>query len=230
MQQTLLTKEAEVMAREERRVTAAPPVAAAVAATTVGEMVDVEAVDVVTTAGETVDEGATAPAVETTVASSPASTAEEGAEEAPVDEGEAVAQQDQRVIDPLEELAKEGISPEIARAATDVLRESLLAAGASERVEDRDEMTRHAIDVFQRTPFGKKSYEWIHGRGWAVVPLFSADDVDDKTRFMAEQVDEGLLYKVSDGHFEIPKKFKVPNINEEKRWMIDPETHRNTRS
>lgn len=129
-------------------------------------------------------------------------------------------------IDPVQELLDLGISGDAARAATQTLRARILAARALERVEDRHEEVRLAIDEFKQTAFGRQSDAWLHGRGWALVPLFSAAAVHDETSSMTKTVEDNLLYKVSEGHFELPENFSAPRINGEHRYMVDPNERR----
>lgn len=129
-------------------------------------------------------------------------------------------------IDPVQELLDLGISGDAARAATQALRARILAARDLERVEHRHEEVRLAIDEFKQTAFGRQSYAWLHGRGWALVPFFSAESVVEKTSSMARTVEDTLHHKVSEGHFEIPDNFSAPRINGEERYMVDPQENK----
>lgn len=124
-------------------------------------------------------------------------------------------------IDPVQELLDLGISGDAARAATQTLRARILTARELERVQARHEEVRLAIDEFKQTAFGRQSYAWLHGRGWALVPHFSTEAVLEKTSSMARTVEDKLLHKVSEGHFEIPENFSAPRINGEHRYMVD---------
>lgn len=125
-------------------------------------------------------------------------------------------------IDPVQMLLDLGISGDAARAATQTLRTRILKARALERVEDRHEEVRLAIEEFKQTAFGRQSDAWLHGRGWALVPVFSTEAVLEKTSSMTKTVEDNLLHKVSEGHFEIPKNLGAPRINGEHRYMVDP--------
>ncbi|CAM9183210.1 unnamed protein product [Ectocarpus sp. 12 AP-2014] len=176
----------------------------------------VAAAEVQTTAGETVDGGATVTA-----------------DEAPAESVD-IQQQDEHAtptepfagIDPLKELMALNITDDAAREAVQTLRSALLAAHKLETAEDQHVAVRVAIDAFMQTDFARQSREWLYDRGWALVPLFSRGDVGEKTSSMARTVEAKLLQKTLEGNYEIPDNFSAKRIKGQPRYMLDPKGRR----
>lgn len=123
----------------------------------------------------------------------------------------------------IEEMTKKGVTEEMAVEAVQALRSSILAA-AKEVVDTRDTMVREAIDAFKGTKFGLLAYQWVHDRGYMVIPLFPHGvGGDDKRRAMTQKIQEKFLRKKADGRFEVTTAVKrqYNRIESQQRWMVD---------
>lgn len=86
----------------------------------------------------------------------------------------------------------------------------------------------HAVDVvireFRDSPYGKVASRLLNETGKVLVPLFSVDNVADKTKYMLSQVKQRLLVKNDGGELIVSEKVlkNERRIKSELRFMVNP--------
>ena len=118
-----------------------------------------------------------------------------------------------------------GIAETDARNSVQVLVAAVQAADELNTHIERHHAVDTAIRQFRDSAYGRVALDLVNKQGKVLVPLFSTDQVADKTRRMLSRVEEGLLVKNNDGELVVSDNAlkNEPRIKSEPRLMINPE-------
>lgn len=120
---------------------------------------------------------------------------------------------------------RHGIDESDARDSVHVLTAAVRAADDLPTCIERHHAVDTAIRHFQNSAYGRAALHLINEQGKVLVPLFSTDQVAEKTRFMLSRVQEKLLVKNGAGELAVSDNAlkNEPRIKSEPRLMINPE-------
>lgn len=121
--------------------------------------------------------------------------------------------------------ARHGILESDARNSVQVLASAVRSAGYLTTHIERHNAVDAAIKHFRISKYGRVASHLINEEGKVLVPLFSTDEVADKTTRMLSRVQEKLLVKNSEGELVVSETVlkNEPRIKSEPRLMIKPE-------